>query len=91
VRETSVEKRLAKEIKALGGFSIKIMPVVAGVPDRLILLPQGRFFLVETKAPGGSLRPVQKVWHSRAAKIGIDVVVLSSIEEVVQWVRDLNT
>lgn len=68
-------------------MSVKIMPVVAGTPDRLILLPGGQMYLVETKAKWGELRPVQEVWHDRAEKIGIKVVVLSSIEQVVEWVE----
>jgi len=89
VRESAIERRLTKEVKALGGVSVKIMPVVAGTPDRLILLPGGRMFLVETKAPGGTIRPVQRVWHERASKIGVEVTVLSSIEEVLDWLRDV--
>jgi len=89
VRESAIERRLTKEVKALGGVSVKIMPVVAGTPDRLILLPGGRMYLVETKAPDGKIRPVQRVWHKRAADIGVEVTVLSSIEEVLDWLRDV--
>jgi hypothetical protein len=90
LRESSIERRLTKEVKALGGVSVKIMPVVAGTPDRLILLPGGRMYLVETKATDGRLRPVQKVWHERAARMGINVVVIGSTKEVVAWLESLG-
>lgn len=87
MRETAVERRLTKAVKEAGGISIKIMPVVAGVPDRLVLLPGGKIRLVETKAPGGRLRPVQRVFADRAAKLGIPVTVLSTPDEVTEWME----
>jgi hypothetical protein len=87
MRESAVERRLTREVQRLGGVSVKIMPVVAGTPDRLILLPGGQMYLVETKAPTGSLRPAQVVWHARAAAIGTVVTVLSSVQEVAAWVE----
>lgn len=87
MRESSIERRLSTLVQRAGGISVKIPPVAAGAPDRLILLPVGQMFLVETKAPGGSLRPIQRAWHERAAKAGITVHVLSSKAEVEEWVR----
>lgn len=87
MRETSVEKRLIKQVKKAGGICIKIMPIVAGLPDRLVLLPGGRLFLVETKAPGGRLRPMQRVFRERAGAIGVPVAVLSTTGQVDRWVE----
>jgi hypothetical protein len=86
VRETAVEKRLIKRVKDAGGVCMKVMPVVAGYPDRLVLLPEGRLFLIETKAPNGRLRPMQEVFISRAAAIGIPVAVLYTSKMVDEWV-----
>lgn len=93
MRETTVEKRLSDLVRKAGGRSLKVMPVIAGTPDRLVMLPMGRMYWVETKAPGGRLRPSQRVWHERAAAMGIKVAVLPSIEAVEEWVaahRDPN-
>jgi hypothetical protein len=66
---------------------MKVMPVVAGYPDRLVLLPGGRLFLCETKAdPKKGLRPAQRVFKERAAAIGVEVYVLHSTEEVDAWI-----
>ena len=86
MRESSVERRLKKRVQDAGGICMKIMPVVRGYPDRLILLPGGRLFLVETKAPTGALRAAQKVFRQRAEAIGVPVDVLYSTHEVDSWV-----
>jgi hypothetical protein len=84
--ESSVERLLRNRVTAAGGICIKLLPTVAGVPDRLVLLPYGQVWLVELKAPGGRLREVQRVWHERAGKIGVPVVVLWSGAAVEEWV-----
>lgn len=46
---------------------------------------------VETKAPGGRLRPDQIVMHKRLAQRGVPVAVLSSTDEVDAWLDSLDT
>jgi hypothetical protein len=91
MKETAVEKRLIKRVKDAGGVCMKVMPVVAGYPDRLVLLPVGRLFLIETKAPDGKLRPLQRVFKDRAEAIGVPVAVLSSTREVDAWSEEHTT
>src|SRR5690242_229447 len=88
MRETSVEKRLIRETRALGGICWKIMPVVAGMPDRLVMLPGNWIELVETKAPGGNLRPAQRVMISRVRPLGVRVSVLGSVDDVATWAAE---
>ena len=88
MQETTVEKRLKKLVEGAGGRCVKVMPVVAGTPDRLVMLPVGRMYWIETKAPDGRLRPVQRVWHARALAMGIVVTVLSSTEAVNKWAAE---
>lgn len=85
MKERVIEKYLDTRVRELGGLTYKFVPVVAGSPDRIVLLPPGQVLLVELKAPGGKIRPVQRVWHARAAKVGVQVAVLSSKQEVDQW------
>jgi hypothetical protein len=85
MRERNVEQRLVQQVKQAGGTAIKLAPTVAGLPDRLVLLPGGVTLLVELKAPSGKLRPVQRVMHERLRALGHKVVVLSSVEEVDQF------
>ena len=60
MRENTVEHRLVTEAKKRGGIALKfVSPGIDGVPDRLVLLPHGKFAFVEVKAPGRTLRPLQ--------------------------------
>ena len=60
MRESTVEHRLVSEAKKRGGIALKfVSPGIDGVPDRLVLLPHGKFAFVEVKAPGRTLRPLQ--------------------------------
>lgn len=90
MKETVVEKRLIKRSREARGVCMKIMPVVAGYPDRLVLLPPGRLFLVETKAPNGRLRPMQRVFKERAEAIGVPVAVLYTPEQVDAWFDEVS-
>lgn len=89
MRERRVESQLGREIKALGGWSIKILPSVAGLPDRLVLLPGGRVYFVETKSPTGTVEPHQTVIHRRLETLGFPVTVLSTPDQVTEWVSKL--
>lgn len=84
--EARVEQRLVDRVKAAGGMIIKMVPVVAGVPDRLVILPGGKVRFVELKSPTGRLRPAQRAWIAKAAKREIHAVVLSSTQQVDDWI-----
>jgi len=86
VRESSIERHLAKAVLAAGGYSLKIMPVIAGSPDRLVIFPPGRLFLVELKTPTGRVRPIQQVMHDRLGALGAPVAVLNSSAAIDAWI-----
>lgn len=88
--ESYVEGELVRRVRNLGGITVKLAPVSrAGLPDRLVVFPGGRIFLVEMKAPEGRLSEIQKIWHARAARLGIPVVVLFSPGQVKGWIREV--
>lgn len=84
--EKAVESAFARRVKALGGSSFKFSPVVAGNPDRIVLMPGGWVGFVELKADGGVLSPVQRLWHARAAELGVVVEVVTGPLEARNWV-----
>jgi hypothetical protein len=88
--ESTVESHLRKRVRKVGGRAFKLLPSTAGLPDRLVVLPPGRIFLVELKRPGGSTQLVQDVMHRKLEHIGIDVPVLSSKEEVDEWLDHIG-
>lgn len=85
--ESSLERLLFAKVRAIGGIAIKMAPLVKGTPDRLVLLPMGRTYLVELKTTTGQLSPAQRIWHERAANIGINVVTLKGADAIVAWLR----
>lgn len=86
MNENALEARFALLVRRHGGTSIKIAPVIKGLPDRLVIWPGGVLRLVELKATGGALSPAQRVVHSRLAALGATVTVLTGRDEIDAWV-----
>ena len=83
MRESQIEKKLKIKIESIGGRCLKfVSPGMSGVPDRICLFPGGRVIFVETKAPGGKLRPLQKKRHQELKELGFTVLVIDSEEKV---------
>lgn len=86
--ESALEQMFFERVRAAGGLAIKLMPTHAGVPDRLVLWPDGSAALVELKTVTGSVSKVQRLWHDRAAALGHPVTVLYGKEQIKAWVAD---
>lgn len=88
--ERKIEIKLKKEIEKLGGLCIKfISPSMAGVPDRIILLPKGKICFAELKAPGEKLRPLQLKRKKQFESLGFKVYVVDSFEKVDELLKDV--
>lgn len=72
VRERDIERALVGMVKRHGGLALKwVCPGWAGVPDRIILLPGGKVFFVETKRPhGGEISRMQAWWAAKLQTLG---------------------
>lgn len=81
---------MTKGVKARGGWAVKLLPSVAGLPDRMVLLPGGRVIFVELKAPGGKPALHQTVVHGRLERLGFTVLVLASVEAVEEWTATIT-
>ena len=83
MKEKQIEKRLTDMVKARGGMSLKfISPGNVGMPDRIVLFPEGRIGFVELKAPGKRLRPLQEKRKRQLEGLGFLVFCLDSVEEI---------
>ena len=82
--EKEVESYLVREAVKHGFLAVKFIPdQKKGMPDRLILLPQGRVVWVELKRPkGGRLSPMQKYQHQKLESLGHEVYVVATRAEV---------
>ena len=83
MREKNIESRLVAEVRRHGGLAPKfVSPVLDGVPDRLILLPGGKFAFAELKASGKNLRPLQALRKRQLEKLGFRVFVIDGTEQI---------
>jgi len=83
MREKQIEQKLVQEVRKNGGICPKFTsPGFAGMPDRLILLPHGRFAFAELKAPGKKPGPLQAARHKLLARLGFRVYVIDSMEQI---------
>ncbi|HDE4009722.1 TPA: VRR-NUC domain-containing protein, partial [Staphylococcus aureus] len=54
MKESTLEKYLVKEITKLNGLCLKwVAPGTRGVPDRIIIMPEGKTYFVEMKQEKG--------------------------------------
>ncbi len=83
MREKLMEQKLTKAAKLMGGVAVKIVsPGFDGMPDRIVLLPEGRMGFVEVKQPGKVPRPLQAARHRMLRKLGFKVYVLDDAKQI---------
>lgn len=86
--EAALEATFRHRVRLAGGAAFKMAPTTKGMPDRFVVFPPGRLYLVELKTRTGRLSPAQVVWHQRVGDMGVRVHVLSGREEIIRWVRE---
>ncbi len=83
MREKEIEMKLVRAVKGMGGICPKwVSPGFDGVPDRIILLPGGRFAFAELKAPGKKPRPLQVARIEQLRGLGFQVNVIDHPEQI---------
>lgn len=83
MQEREVEKKLISAVRLMGGMAPKfVSPGLDGVPDRVILLPGGHFAFAEIKAPGKTLRPLQKRRKRQLEALGFKVFVVDNPDQI---------
>ncbi|KGP75471.1 nuclease [Desulfosporosinus sp. Tol-M] len=83
MREKEIEKKLVLEAKKRGGLAVKfVSPGFDGMPDRILLMPEGKIAFVEVKAPGKHPRPLQMARHKLLRGLGILVFILDDDSQI---------
>ena len=89
--EKWIEKTLCNEVKSLGGWAVKLPSyLVNGLPDRLILMPQGRAYFAETKSKGASPSRIQQLIINKIKKLGFAVFVIydrTTLDEAIKMIN----
>ena len=83
MREKTIESKLVKAVKNMGGLAPKfVSPGFDGVPDRIVLLPHGKIAFVELKAEGETLRPLQVRRKRQLESLGFSVYCVDTVEQI---------
>ena len=89
MREKALEQKLVEAVKTAGGIAPKLVcPGLAGMPDRLVLLPGGKMAFVEVKAPSKMLRPLQEKRKRQLEALGFQVYVINSYQAVEDFMKE---
>ena len=90
MKESRIEKQLEKTVREKGGLCFKfVSPGSPGVPDRIVITPDGRIIFVELKTETGSLQKIQQWQIERMKKCGADVRVIKGLQEAKDFVREV--
>ncbi len=87
--EKQIERKLKEAVKKYDGLCLK-QNGMAGIPDRLVLLPDGKMAFVELKAPGERPRPLQFMRHKQLRRLGYRVYVIDEISEIEDVIAEIG-
>lgn len=89
--EKKLEILLTEEVKRMGGWALKLVPTqVAGLPDRMVMLPGARVFFVEVKTTNQVPRPLQLVRHRQLRKLGFRVEVVDTSKQIKELLNEFK-
>ena len=92
MKEQNIELFLIRHVRLKRGLCLKMNSITMnGLPDRLVLLPEGKMFFAELKAPGKKPRPEQVRVHESLRKLGFDVRVIDSTAKVKEILNEVCT
>lgn len=92
MNEKQIENKLTTAVKKSGGIALKLVcPSFAGMPDRLILLPDGHIGFAKLKAPGKKPRPLQLSRHRLLQELGYRVYVIDDPAQIGGMIDELQS
>ena len=92
MEEKQIESKLVKAVKQLRGLCLKfVSPTLDGVPDRIVLLPEGKIAFVETKRTGGKMRPLQLRRKKQIEQLGFKVFCLDDPNDIKEVLDEIQS
>ncbi|MBS1988740.1 VRR-NUC domain-containing protein [Candidatus Dependentiae bacterium] len=89
-QEKYLEKKLRDRVKEKGGLALKfVSPAYTGVPDRIVLMPGGKARFVELKTEGRTPSERQKLVIAELRKLGFSVSVISTNDQLTEFLNCL--
>ena len=90
--EKDIEKALVREVKNRRGVAFKfVSPGMAGVPDRIVILPGSIIAFIELKKPGEQLRPLQEKRASQLEALGFSVFCIDSKDQIKEVLDEIQS
>ena len=88
--ESQIESKMVRMVRDRGGLCYKfISPNNPGVPDRIVIAPDGRTIYVELKTLFGRASEIQKWQIGEMQKRGADVRLLHGWPAVQEFIEDV--
>ena len=79
--EKTLERRLASEVRRLGGMAVKqTAQYHRGLPDRIVLMPHGLAYFAELKSTGRKPTKLQDDTMAELRRLGFPAVVIDGTE-----------
>lgn len=92
MQEKIIEQKLVKAVKKKGGLAPKFTACgLDGMPDRLILMPNGKVAFVEVKARGKKARPLQLRRKRQLEALGFLSYILDEVEQIGGILNEIQT
>ena len=92
MREKNLERKLVEAVTRMGGLAMKFVSSgMAGVPDRLLLFPEGKIAFVEMKAPGKQPTPLQRLRHAQLRDLGFRVYIIDNAEQIGGMLHEIQS
>lgn len=92
MNEKRIEEYLRERVKSIGGRAYKwTSPGNNGVPDRIVIIPEGKIHFVELKKPrGGKTAALQKLQQKRLLELGVNVWQIHTKEQVENFIKEVG-
>lgn len=90
MNEKLIERKLREGVKRKGGIALKLYSAYhTGLPDRLILMPEGRASFAELKTTGKKPTPLQEKAISELREMGFMAEVIDTQEKLDRFIDEL--
>ena len=86
--EKYLERKLVKDVKDIGGWSLKLLSThITGLPDRINLFPGGYIVFTEVKTTKRKPSKIQLSIHKKIRDLGFRVETIETSEQIRNIIR----
>jgi hypothetical protein len=91
MNEKLIEQKLRESVKKLGGLALKFSsPYHRGMPDRIVLMPEGQTAFAELKTTGKKPTELQKKAIAELRAMGFKAEVIDSQEGLDKFLEEIS-